>query len=88
MSNNQAKFGVHEHGETLTIDLANPKIKDCLHQVYHLHTDATAYLTILFLALIAQKKINLPCKKCLLDAALQFKDVGAMLEELAGFNPK
>ncbi len=78
------KFGVHEHGEKLTIDADDPNTRECLSRLVRLHDDATRYLQVLILQLGFKRKSTLPCKQCLRDTALQFKDVGSLLEELIG----
>ena len=81
------KFGQHEHGEAFTIDLNNPRQRECFKQLSDTYAVAGEYLVLLGISLLQTKKATLPCKKCLFDVALQFRDIGALLEELAGFNP-
>ncbi len=77
------KFKQLQHGEKLTIDLHNRQQNECLHSIDDLASETTEFLLNLMIAIVKYDKFELPCRKCLLDTALKFRDIGSLLEELA-----
>ena len=59
---NEAKFGVHEYGESLIINRTDPKTKECLLKIINQFEDVTEYITLISLGIMAQKQFTLPCK--------------------------
>lgn len=74
----------HEHGEIVTVDCDDPKTQQCLNDILKLHESGSAYLQVILVALALKRKVDIPCKQCMRDIALQFKDMGSLIEELIG----
>lgn len=84
----QSKFGLHKHGaEKVMINPLADNVSDVVNRLLKEHQSATDYLDMIVMALTVHRlggtNMVFPCKKCLLDTALQFRDIGSMIEELA-----
>lgn len=78
------KFGLIKHGISIAVDLNNSYDHELFMKIDNHFSSISEYLVTSAVYLKQNNnKANLPCKACLLDIALQCRDLGSLIEELA-----
>lgn len=71
-----------KHDKGFIIDLNEAKAKDAMKKLTFLQVSASMYLAAILATLNSNNKVSIPCKRCLLDVALEFEEIGSLIREL------